>query len=305
MTDEINYYSNMSQVENISQLLNIGQLSYYVNNSVDLTNILNYYSNLLIIQYHDLSKAVATIKALCSVLTPINTTTGNLLINDIRDAFNIDTAVGVQLDIIGEYVGVDRFWQGLSLTNGNYFGYIDAYNSDISRVYDCGYTDAYSNPLTGSPYLDADSILSITNKLNDDDYRQLIRLKILQNTSNHSWASLVNGLYAIFGDSVYISTCNNGKMSYLTPSTTPMLIQAMVAKGILPRPMGITISGLIPSLPISTFGYIDAYNPNISNVPICGYYDANVGTIAGGHGGHNVGTIAGGQYLDAGLVFNA
>jgi hypothetical protein len=284
----------------------------------DLQALLDYYANLLIIQYHDLPKAKATIQALCSALTPINQATGNLLIKDIRDAFNIDTAVGVQLDTIGEYVGVDRFWSGINL-NGNYFGYVDAYE-DITNVPQCGYSDAYVTPTQDAGYLDANSLLSVTNKLTDSDFRLLIKLKILQNVSNHSWASLVNGLYQIFGDSIYISTCNNGKMSYFVPSDLPPLIQAMATKGILPRPMGITISGLIPELSEgSYFGFVDAYNPDISNVPVCGFEDAygaadyyslisdvpdmdtllDVDTLL-----YNLGTANGGHILDSNLVLS-
>ena len=63
----------------------------------------SYLANLLIIQYHNKPKAVATIKAIGS-LFPVD------LILQIRDAFNIDTATGACLDVIGKYVGVTRWY---------------------------------------------------------------------------------------------------------------------------------------------------------------------------------------------------
>lgn len=62
-----------------------------------------YLSSLLIIQFHSKPKAKATIEALGKMF-PAD------LILTVRDAFNIDTAVGKQLDILAKYVGVTRFY---------------------------------------------------------------------------------------------------------------------------------------------------------------------------------------------------
>lgn len=63
----------------------------------------DYLANLLIIQYHEKPKASATIKALAQQL-PVD------LILRIRDTFNMDTAVGEVLDILGKYLGVSRWY---------------------------------------------------------------------------------------------------------------------------------------------------------------------------------------------------
>lgn len=64
---------------------------------------LNYLANLLIIQYHGKPKAVATIKALAK-LFPVD------LLFKIRDSFDINTATGKCLDVLGKYVGVNRWY---------------------------------------------------------------------------------------------------------------------------------------------------------------------------------------------------
>lgn len=64
--------------------------------------IVNYYVNLLILQYIKLPKAAATIYA--NVLPIIM----DQLPDAVLNAFNVDTAVGQQLDWIGKYVGVTR-----------------------------------------------------------------------------------------------------------------------------------------------------------------------------------------------------
>jgi hypothetical protein len=62
-----------------------------------------YYADLLIIQYANKPKAYDTIKALVSGVIM------NQIVTDVQNAFSIDTAVGVQLDIIGKYAGVSRY----------------------------------------------------------------------------------------------------------------------------------------------------------------------------------------------------
>lgn len=61
-----------------------------------------YYAGLLILQYAQKPKAAATIQA---TVTPVIM---DQLPQAINDAFNIETAVGVQLDTIGKYIGANR-----------------------------------------------------------------------------------------------------------------------------------------------------------------------------------------------------
>lgn len=65
--------------------------------------IINYYANLLIIQYIGKPKAYATIQSLVAMVVM------DQLPQQVQDAFTIGTAEGVQLDILGEYVGVTRY----------------------------------------------------------------------------------------------------------------------------------------------------------------------------------------------------
>ena len=64
--------------------------------------IIDYYTNLLIIQYNNKPKAIAHIDTLVSPVVM------DQLPVDVQDAFNIDNAVGVQLDTLGKYAGVSR-----------------------------------------------------------------------------------------------------------------------------------------------------------------------------------------------------
>jgi hypothetical protein len=64
--------------------------------------VVSYYQDLLIIQYNDKPNALATIDLLVSAVI------ADLIPIDVGNAFDLETAVGVQLDGIGEYAGVVR-----------------------------------------------------------------------------------------------------------------------------------------------------------------------------------------------------
>jgi hypothetical protein len=73
-----------------------------------VNEIVEYYVNLLIIQYANKAKARATIDALVRPVVMDKVTL------DVQEGFNLDTAVGSQLDMIAKYVGVTRSASTLS-----------------------------------------------------------------------------------------------------------------------------------------------------------------------------------------------
>lgn len=152
----------------------------------------SYYSNLLIMQYHNKPKAKATIEATVGLLP-------DDLIMEVINGFDIETAVGKQLDILGEYVGVDRYY-----------------------------------------LVDNQAEL-----LNDEDYRILIKLKAISNTSDLSHKSLEEALYNFFGNSVRMDSDGNMEMTYFVPKNKTPIIQAAIQKEVLPRPMGVRCSYII------------------------------------------------------------
>lgn len=152
----------------------------------------SYYSNLLIMQYHNKPKAKATIEAAVGLLP-------DDLIMEVINGFDIETAVGKQLDILGEYVGVDRYY-----------------------------------------LVDNQAEL-----LGDEDYRILIKLKAISNTSDLSHKSLEEALYNFFGNTVRMDSDGNMEMTYFVPKNKTPIIQAAIQKEVLPRPMGVRCSYII------------------------------------------------------------
>lgn len=155
-------------------------------------NYAEYLANLLIIQYHDKPKAKSTIMALGSQF-PID------LMFAVRDGFDLNTATGKQLDILGKYLMCDRWY-------------------DKEGVY---------------------------SKLSDDDYRLLLKLKAIANTTNSSHKSIDESLYKFFGNKVRASSVGDMEMTYFVPRNSSAIIEAAIQKEVLPRPMGVEVKYII------------------------------------------------------------
>lgn len=213
----------------------------------DITDLVNYYVNLLIIQYNQKTKARATVDACVTE----NLANGILL--DIRDGYSVDTAVGVQLDIIGKYVGVDRFFNVTDPVD--YFSFTDYTENDPDSEQKYGLTDyADFDEFQFNGTLNYNSLITVENRLNDTDYRVIIKLKIVQNNSNHSHKSIDDSMWEFFQESVRPSSVGGMQMVYFISGDKNSIIQASLEKNILPRPMGVGVT-LINDADKNFFGF--------------------------------------------------
>ena len=205
----------------------------------DVTDLINYYSNLLIIQYNGLPKAKATIALMAEVLLC------NGVIFDVQNGYDLDKAVGVQLDVLGKYQDITRFYS--SFNPVDYFSletYDEAAPTTPPRY---GFTD-YASYATDPPAgcLTYSEIISVNNKLIDSAFRTLIYLKIIQNYSNYGGGDIDARLYALFGNSIRIEDEGNMHMAYFIDDTVqPYMVQAIINKKVLPVPM--TVGAVVVS----------------------------------------------------------
>lgn len=240
---------------------------------MDINALIEYYVNLIIIQYSDKPKAQATIRALVDVVL------ANGILFDIRDGYNIDTAVGVQLDIIGKYVGVDRFFEVNDPID--YFSLVDYAETTPYDEQKHGFTDyADWEDFQFNGTINYNSVLSQTNRLNDDDYRVIIKLKILQNNINHSHKSIDDGVFEFFGADVRPDSLGDMQMTYFITSNITAVALAALTKKLLPRPMGVGLS-LIKNVDGAFFGFLryDRMTPDEYQVGFQRY--ADYGTTEG------------------------
>lgn len=233
--------------------------------------IMDYYVNLLIIQYNNKPKARATIDLM------IRTLLANGVVLDVQEAYNLDTAVGAQLDVIGKYVGIDRFFENNELVD--FFGltyYTEISPDSIAKWGFTTYTDFELYQYNGT--LNYNSVLSQTVTLLDEDYRLLIRLKILQNNINHSHKEIDDSIFQIFGLDVIPSSSGGMHMVYFLSPEVSVVIQAALTKKVLPRPMGVGME-LITNVDEEFFGYAlyAATPPNTLGFTDYAGYDTNDG----------------------------
>jgi hypothetical protein len=188
----------------------------------------NYYANLLILQYREKPNAYETVK----------TNTEAAIINQlpltVQDAFSLETAVGVQLDTVGKYIGASRV----------------------------GYD--FSGPVT----------------LVDDDYRQLLKIKIIQNSSGSSLADIQNLIATYFPGTLYVFDYQDMRISYYFDSNagTLELAQFFVKGGFLPKPMAVQMGVLIYAPVLDKFfgfGTYDAPAYNVTPFNTYSSYDMN------------------------------
>jgi hypothetical protein len=218
---------------------------------MNIADLVEYYRDLLIIQYNNQPKAKATIELFSRALL------ANGIFLDIEQAYDIDTAVGVQLDVIGKYVGVDRYWQKVDLVN--YFSletYAEASPSSPPRWGFCTY-DTFEDFAYNGTLVYGDIVAS-SNALSDDDFRVLIKLKIIQNNSNYSRGSIDEEMWNFFGATVRPESNGRMAMAYFITALQTPLIQAILFKELLPRPMGVQLAA-VNNITGLMFAFID-YN---------------------------------------------
>lgn len=176
----------------------MGQLTGY---EAETQAVLEYYANLLILQYRNKPKAREDIKHL------VNLYLADGLVFQFQDLLDVDKAVGSWLDLIGKIVGAPR------------------------NVPDLGLLD-------------------------DDDYRILIKFKILKNIMRASNKEMDDALYALFGGEVLLNNNQDLSINYIVASSIDTPLQAALMLGYLTSPVGIEFGYIIkvPD-PLKIFGY--------------------------------------------------
>ncbi len=121
-----------------------------------------------------------------------------------------------------------------------------------------GYADAADFLTKDGQYLSVADIIGNGFTLSDDDYRILIKLKILLNNSNFSDKSIDDDLFAIFGSDLFAIDNYNMSLEYFTSSDLSLIVKVALSKNLLPAPMAVRINHLIEDEVY--FGYSDAFS---------------------------------------------
>lgn len=195
----------------------------------------DYYSNTLIVQYHDKPKAKQTIEMLVYLVF------SEMLLFQVQNAFNWKTAVGKQLDVIGQWVGVSRTFNINLLTESKLaYPQYDRLDPDTTSALQGGYSDYETFGTLQGGQLRYSDIQTTTNNLNDDNYRIIIGLKIIFNSINHTAKAIDDAIWEYFNHEVYTVWTDN-TLTYYYPSNLAQVMLFADYKGVLPAPTGVTV----------------------------------------------------------------
>lgn len=163
--------------------------------TTQMQKFIDYYVNLLIIQYHNKPKAQATIRAFLRPLAEVFQ-----LYKDLENAFNIETAEGVQLDIVAKYFGVKRTYNNIVFDRLYHnYQYINGYVDGLSfqTIKNQGDGGTWTLETANRSYYD----------LSDKELRLLIKLRIIGlNNETLTYAFFYNQLFDLFGTEIYAET---------------------------------------------------------------------------------------------------
>ena len=215
----------------------------------DIEELVKYYQNLLIIQYHNKPKAKAVIGLLARELAD-----AWYLLKQVQDCFNLEVAVGKQLDILAKYYGISRDWAGIDFSN---------------KYFDYQYTDEnHLRPVDPVPYRDGLGYQTLNNRgegyyqtliakrkasysLTDYELRNFIKLRIIALVNEKiTYQYLYDEMFRLFHLLIIPIALDDMTLEfYFDPTLTHLAGVLNEYKEFLPAPagVGIKIYNYLPS----------------------------------------------------------
>lgn len=194
-------------------------------NNLTPQQALAYYANQLIIQYNGLPKASQHIQTL------VNCAICDGFFFQLANCFNLSTAIGNQLTIIGLIVGVPRNIYGLNLTS-TFFTFSN-WNGQPASV---GF-NTWPTPVDPD-YIDTWQTTAVYVPT-DFEMRALIQLKIMYNNYLPSLGIIMPALYNLFSGSINVTDNFNTSITwnFKAPYHNVGSVCSFLGN-IVPKPMG-------------------------------------------------------------------
>lgn len=184
------------------------------------------YSDLLIWQYQGKPKALATIKLIEDEFAQSFTD-----LYQIQDVLSIETATGDQLDLVGKHVGQSRIVNGYTLRQ--FFGFKNAKNA-------LGFSKELNG---GGQWYRLRDPLADSVRLSDDDYRFLIKCRVIKNYQLGTVPNIIEACQFVFGDGCRVTDNLNMTVAVKVPKKKLTQFSKFAAQhlDIIPRQAGTKI----------------------------------------------------------------
>lgn len=206
------------------------------------------YTGLITSQHANKPKFMAMVAGVAQPFVDLQAVLANIPVS-----YDLDNAIGDQLDVVGEWVGISR---NISTPLAVYF------SLDTSGLgFDQGSWQGPYDPSTGLISLD------------DDTYRLLIRAKIGANSWDGTLGTSAAILNGIFGGDTYVFMQDNGDMTItfgMAGKTPSAVFMALLSHGYIPlKPSTVHVNAYLKSSVSGTplFGF-DVENQYISGFDV-------------------------------------
>ena len=193
-----------------------------------LQDVTSYYANLLAIQFRGKPRATATIQIL------LKQAVADFMAAQIQEAFNLDTAVGNQLDVIAKYIGVSR--NSNIPASVTFFTMADASGSGGGN----GFNDVSAGSLNGFIYESASEADQPTTAFTDVQFLFVLKLQIALNHFDGTFRYIGNFLATYFPGQITVTDNLDMTLTYVVQPGLP--ISNTVLANFLPRPLGVGIT---------------------------------------------------------------
>lgn len=161
----------------------------------------------------------------------------------VRKSYDIDTAVGEQLNVIGRIVVAPRSFVGSIPMNPGLF--------DLTDGDEFGDDDAMFSALT----IDQDGQLS------DELYRLVIKAKIVKNNGDATIENILDGMNFLLPKAQVLRVTDSEDMSFSIEfygQITSLERFALLNAGLVPKPQAVKFNGFLEGFDMVEFGDIDA-----------------------------------------------
>lgn len=161
----------------------------------------------------------------------------------VRKSYDIDTAVGEQLNVIGRIVVAPRSFVGSMPLNPGLF--------DLTDGDEFGNDDAMFSALT----IDQDGQLS------DELYRLVIKAKIVRNNGDATIENILAGMNFLLPNAEVLRVTDGEDMSFSIEfygQITNLERFALLNAGLVPKPQAVRFNGFLEGFGMVEFGDMDA-----------------------------------------------
>lgn len=183
------------------------------------------YTNLITSEHSDKPKFMAMVAQTCQPFADMTEE-----YNDVDELYDIDTAVGVQLDTIGQWIGLGRMLQ-VPLT-GVYFSF------DTSGL-------GFDQGVWLGPF---DSPTQLV-QMGDETYRTVLKAKVLANRFDGTiptYESILNAAYGSASTTLHVinKTGTTYDIYVVGANLPPIYLQLLKADTLQLVPAGVTLNGV-------------------------------------------------------------